>query len=161
MDDEAWFRAATLDDLQLVIAALNEQGAEYLLIGGFAMQAHGIAHATTQIDLLVPATIASGECVRRALLQLPDQVAADIEPSWFEEGEPIRVADQFVLDIQFKACGQTYQTLLPDVQTLLLADGTAMASLSLEGLLKTRQGARPKERADRLLIEAALKASHA
>jgi len=30
---------------------------------------------------------------------LPDQVANDIEPEWFAEGENIRVADAFLVDI--------------------------------------------------------------
>ncbi len=59
--------------------------------------------ATTDIDVLVPATRESGEKVRRALMVLHDQVARDIDPDWFEEGENIRVADEFVVDIMFKA----------------------------------------------------------
>lgn len=29
---------------------------------------------------------------------LPDQVAKDIDPAWFNEGENIRVADAFIVD---------------------------------------------------------------
>ena len=35
----------------------------------------------------------------------------DIEPEWFEEGQNIRVADAFVVDIMLNANGQTYDTL--------------------------------------------------
>lgn len=42
---------------------------------------------------------------------LPDQAAKDIEPEWFVEGENIRVADAFIVDIMFNANGQTFETL--------------------------------------------------
>lgn len=32
---------ATLEDLKALIASMNEQGADYLLIGGYALFAHG------------------------------------------------------------------------------------------------------------------------
>ena len=106
-------RPATLEDLKTLVRALNEQGTDYLLIGGYALLAHGFQRATVDIDLLVPANRASGEQVRRALLVLPDQAAREMDPSWFEEGDTIRVADEFVIDVMFRACGETYESLLP------------------------------------------------
>lgn len=41
MDEYA--RSATLDDLKTLLRALNEHGVEYLLIGGYALAAHGQA----------------------------------------------------------------------------------------------------------------------
>ena len=79
-------RPATLDDLKTLVRSLNEQGVDYFLIGGYALFAHGYHRATTDIDLLVPATIESGEKVRRALMVLPDGVAKDLDPAWFDEG---------------------------------------------------------------------------
>ena len=38
---ESFSRAATAKDLKDLIAALNDNGVEYLLIGGYALQAHG------------------------------------------------------------------------------------------------------------------------
>ena len=32
---------ATLDDLKILLRSLNEQGVQYLLIGGYALAAHG------------------------------------------------------------------------------------------------------------------------
>jgi len=49
---------------------------------------------------------------------LPDQAARDIEPQWFEDGEHIRVADAFVVDIMLNANGQTYETLRKYSETL-------------------------------------------
>ena len=43
---------------------------------------------------------------------LPDRAAEAIEPEWFEEGENIRVADAFVVEIMLNANGQTYDSII-------------------------------------------------
>ncbi len=53
---EQYGRPATLADVKALISSLNQQEAEYLLIGGYALFAHGYHRATTDVDLLVPAT---------------------------------------------------------------------------------------------------------
>jgi len=153
---QEYSRPATLDDLKTLIASLNLQGADYLLIGGYALFAHGYHRATTDIDVLVPATRQAGEKVREALMVLPDQAAKDIEPAWFEEGENIRVADAFVVDIMLNACGETYETLKRFAETFDL-DGLPIRTVNLEGLLRTKQAMRDKDVADRIVLERALK----
>jgi len=68
---EKYSRPATFDDLKSLIRSLNEQGVDYLLIGGYALFAHGYHRATTGIDVLVPPTVETGERVKQALLALP------------------------------------------------------------------------------------------
>ena len=152
---EEFSRPASLDDLKLLIAALNQHGASYLLIGGYALFAHGYHRATTDIDVLVPATAHAGLKIKEALMALPDQTAKDIEPTWFDEGENIRVADAFVVDIMLNACGETYESLLPYAETIEL-DGLPIRTINLEGLLKTKQTMRDKDVADRIVLERAL-----
>lgn len=156
MADGKEARPATFDDLLDVVRALNAQGAEYLLVGGYALFAHGYARATTDIDILVPPTAASAEQVIRALLLLPEGVAAQIDPAWFEEGNTIRVADEFVVDVMFNACGETYTSLLPHAQTIVLDDGTPIRTVDLDGLLKTKRTVRDKDKIDRFALERAI-----
>jgi hypothetical protein len=151
-------RPATIEDLKSLLRSLNAHGAEYLLIGGYALAAHGYQRATTDIDILFPATRATGQRVRDALMILPDQAARDLEPQWFEEGENIRVADAFVIDIMLNANGQTYETLRRYGQTLDL-EGIPVRTVNLEGLLLTKQTMRDKDIADRMVIEQALEMS--
>jgi len=40
-------------ELTAVVAALDAGGAEYALVGGLALAVHGVARATTDIDLLI------------------------------------------------------------------------------------------------------------
>ena len=152
---EEYSRPATLEDLKALIASLNQQGADYLLIGGYALFAHGYHRATTDIDVLVPATEEAGRKVRDALMVLPDQAAKDIDPAWFSEGENIRVADAFVVNIMLNACGETYETLKQYGETVDL-DGLLIRTVNLEGLLRTKQTMRDKDVADRVVLERAL-----
>ena len=48
---DEYTRPATLDDLKKLLLALNEHKVEYLLVGGYALAAHGYQRATTDIDL--------------------------------------------------------------------------------------------------------------
>jgi predicted nucleotidyltransferase len=148
-------RPATLDDLKTVLRSLNAHGVDYLLIGGYALAAHGYQRATTDIDIVFPADAASGARVKEALLILPDRAAMDLEPQWFEEGENIRVADAFVIDIMLNANGQTYETLCQFRETVDL-DGIPVQTVNLEGLLLTKQTMREKDVSDRLVLEKAL-----
>ncbi|MCE2747187.1 MAG: hypothetical protein LW710_14995, partial [Burkholderiales bacterium] len=47
---------------------------------------------------------------------LPYLAAKDIDLAWFQEGENIRVADTFVVDILLNANGYTFDALLADAQ---------------------------------------------
>lgn len=152
---EEYSRPATLEDLKALIWSLNRQGADYLLIGGYALFAHGYHRATTDIDVLVPATQEAGEKIKEALMVLPDQAAKDIDPAWFEEGENIRVADAFVVDIMLNAGGETYETLKQYAETVDL-DGLPIRTINLEGLLRTKQTMRDKDVSDRIILERAL-----
>ena len=86
---------------------------------------------------------------------LPDRAAKDIEPRWFEEGENIRVADAFVVDLMLNANGQTYDTLSQYAEMIEL-DGIPVKTITLEGLLLTKKTMRDKDVADRIIIERAL-----
>lgn len=148
-------RPATVADLKRLIGSLNERGADYLLIGGYALFAHGYQRATTDIDVLVPRNREAGERVKSALLVLSDQAARDIDPAWFEEGENIRVADEIVVDIMLTAGGETYESLAPHAVTIDL-DGVAIRTVDLPGLLRTKQSGRDKDAADRVILERAI-----
>lgn len=154
---ENFSRPATLEDLKTLLISLNEKNVDYLLIGGYALFTHGYHRATTDIDVLVPANYETGEKIKEALMVLPDQAAKEIDPSWFEEEENIRVADAFVVDIMLNANGETYNTLKQYAEIVDL-DGIPVRTINLEGLLITKQTMRSKDVADRIILERALEA---
>jgi predicted nucleotidyltransferase len=150
-------RPATADDVKRIVRALNEQGARYLLIGAYALFAHGYQRATTDIDLLVEGSVANGERVRQALLVLADQSARDIDPAWFTEGDNIRVADEITVDLLFSPCAQTYDLLKPYEQVIDL-DGVPVHTVSLQGLLLTKRTQRPQDIQDSIVLQRAIEA---
>lgn len=150
-------RPASVEDLKSLLMALNDEGVEYLLIGGYALYALGYERGTTDIDLLLRPTHEQGERTRRALLRLPDQVARELDPAWFIEPETIRVADAFVVDLMFSACGESLDSLQPHIVSIDF-DGVAVRTLNLEGLLKTKQTSREKDKLDRAILERAIEA---
>jgi hypothetical protein len=156
MDEAAEYcRPASLEDLKTLIESLNRQQVDYLLIGGYALFVHGYHRATTDIDVLVPATLESGAKVKAALMVLPDRAAKDLQPEWFVEGDNIRVADAFLVDVLLNACGETYDTLRQYAVTVDL-EGIPVRTVSLEGLLRTKQTMRDKDVADRRVLERAI-----
>jgi hypothetical protein len=56
-------------DYRDMLSALNDAGAEYLVVGAFAMAAHGFPRATGDIDILVRPGSANAERVWRALAE--------------------------------------------------------------------------------------------
>jgi hypothetical protein len=150
-------RPATPEDLKRLARALAAEGVDYVLIGGYALNALGYLRATTDIDLLLRPTREQGERVRKALATLPDGVARELVPQWFTEGETIRVADTFDVDLRFVACGESLDTLAAHVVTIDL-DGVPLRTLDLEGLPKTKRSLRDKDRADRVVLERATEA---
>lgn len=148
-------RPATVEDLKLLLRALDEQGVDYVLIGGYALYALGYQRGTVDIDLVLRPTREQGEKAKRALSVLPDGVANELDPDWFTEGETIRVADAFVVDLMFNACGETYESLRQHAITIDF-DGVPVRTLDIEGLLKTKQTLRVKDKLDRDILERAL-----
>ena len=126
MPENEYSRPATLDDLKKVIQSLNENRAEYILIGGYALFSHGYHRATEDIDLLVPDNSTSSKPIINALLVLADKESANIDSAWFDEGENIILADEVVVDLE----------------------GVWVKTLSLEGLIKTKQSERDKDMMD-------------
>jgi len=149
-------RPATIEDLKKIIKSLNDNDVDYLLIGGYAIQAHGYIRATTDIDILVPPDKKEGEKIVRALLVLSDKSAKKIDLSWFTEKETIRLADEVVVDIIFNACGETYDSLKKYSETIEF-DGIPIKTVNLEGLLLTKKlSYRSKDIPDAEILKQAL-----
>ena len=148
-------RPATFEDLKTLLRSFYEHGVEYLLVGGYALAAHGYPRATVDIDVVVPASAQAGHKVKAALMVLPDQAAKDLEVEWFEAGDNIRVADAFVVDLLLTANGQTYETLNRYAE-IIDVEGIPVRTITLDGLLLTKQTLREKDAPDRLVIERGL-----
>ena len=119
-DDREYSRQPRPEDLAKVCAALNREGARYILIGGFAVIARGLQRPTKDIDLLIDASPDNIDRIKRALAVLPDNAARDLRNDEIEHYDVIRVADEIVIDLMSKACGVTWEEAESDSEILEL-----------------------------------------
>ena len=108
MDDQPDARRARApepDDVVRICRALNEAGARYLLIGGFAVVAHGAGRFTKDIDLLVDDSPANVARVKQGLAVLADNAASEVEEDDVRRHVVVRVADEVIVDLMGRAWG--------------------------------------------------------
>lgn len=145
----------TLLDLRTLLTSLQENGVEYILIGGQSLALHGFPRATEDVDLVVPFDEENGKKLIKSLAFLNS--AKDLQSEWFsaeanaDEIQNIRVQDDLVVDILFAANGQTYQSLLPHLKTISF-NGMSIRTLDIDGLLKTKTDFREKDIVDRAVL---------
>src|SRR2546429_702878 len=71
-------RLPDTDDLIFLCRRLNEAGAKYIVVGGFAMIQHGFARATEDIDLLIDTSPENIARVKAAMMALPDGAVREV-----------------------------------------------------------------------------------
>lgn len=155
-DDDRSSRAPEPEDVVRICRALNEAGARYLLIGGFAVVAHGAGRFTKDIDLLVEDTPENVARVKRGLAVLPDNAAAEVEDDDVRRHTVVRVADEVVVDIMGRACGLTYADAALDAESLE-RDGVRIPVPSPSTLIRMKHTPRPQDAIDRAFLEGVLR----
>jgi hypothetical protein len=155
-DDARVSRAPEPDDVIRICRALNEAGARYLLIGGFAVIAHGAGRFTKDIDLLVDDAPDNVARVKRGLAVLADNAAAQVADDDVERHVVVRVADEVVIDLMGRACGLSYAEAVRDVETLDRG-GIRIPVASPGTLIRTKDTKRPQDAIDRAFLEGVLR----
>jgi Nucleotidyl transferase AbiEii toxin, Type IV TA system len=135
---------------------LNEAGAEYILIGGFAVIAHGAARFTKDIDLLVDDRPENIGRVKRALAVLADNAVADVADHDVRDHVVVRVADEIVIDLMGRACGVSFADAIADVERLELG-GVSVPVASPATLIRMKNTYRPQDRIDREFLESLIR----
>jgi hypothetical protein len=155
-DDDRSARAPEPDDVLRICRALNESGARYLLIGGFAVIAHGAGRFTKGIDLLVDDAPENVARVKRALSVLADNAAAEVADDDVERHVVVRVADEVVVDLMGRACGLSYVEAARDAETIE-REGVRIPLASPATLIRTKDTLRPQDALDRTFLEGVLR----
>ena len=96
-----------------------------------------------------------------ALSQLPDHAAAELaaDPDVFATDRifAIRINDEITVDVMPSIAGCSWDEMVPHITTTEV-DGISIRLIDLQGLLKTKQGPRPKDQMDAAVLAAALQA---
>jgi hypothetical protein len=146
--DRGYSRAPELEDVVGLFAALNREGARYLLIGGFAVIFHGFVRATKDIDLLVEASEENIRAVKRALATLPDNAAALLADDEVGKYRVVRVADEIVVDLMAAACGIDYAEGVRAGVEHFEIDGVSIPVATKPTLIRMKDTVRPSDHAD-------------
>jgi hypothetical protein len=159
--DVLFSRPATWEDVIATARLLNQYQVRYLLVGGYALAAHGYVRMTEDIDIAVAPEPENSRRWVLALSELPDGAAREllqeIDPFDGDYLHAIRINDAITVDVMPSVAGVAFSELERHAETMLL-DDVPVPVLGLEGLLKTKQGLRPKDQADAAVLQRAINA---
>jgi hypothetical protein len=154
--DRAYSREPQLDDLARLGRALNAHPVREVLIGGFAVIAHGGARITKDVDLLIDPSPENVAKIRDALQILEDNAVSEVADGDVARYSVVRVADEIVVDLMAAACGVDYAEARRDAVTMDFG-GVEMPVASPRTLIRTKDTVRPSDAADcqflRVLID--------
>src|SRR3954462_8418496 len=85
-------------DLANLCRELNQRGARYVVVGGFAIIAAGLPRPTGDVDLLVAADAENEAKVFSALSTLPDNAVRELQRGELQQYNVIRVGDEILVD---------------------------------------------------------------
>jgi hypothetical protein len=144
-------------DFKDMLSALSEEGVEYLVVGAFALAAHGLPRATGDIDLLVCPSLENSRKVYRALQRFGSPVAG-ITPETFSElgiifqiGVPPRRID-LITEIDGVSFAHAWSNRVP-----VTLDNQKVYILSCQDMVTNKRAAgRPKDKVDLEWLENSL-----
>ena len=96
-----------------------------------------------------------------ALSELPDGVAAELkdeeDPFGGDYTHAIRINDEITVDVMPSVGGVSFDELQRHAEMFETAEGLRFPILSIEGMLKTKQGLRDKDRMDAAMLRDVLR----
>ncbi len=145
-------RAPSGSDLAALATILNEQGANYIVIGGFAIISSGFPRSTMDLDLIIATDLENEAKVYKALESLPDQAVLQLSPGEVSRYTVVRVGDEICVDLMASACGIDYEEASKD-QIIREIDGVPIPFASPRMLYRMKVNThREKDRADLLFL---------
>jgi hypothetical protein len=145
-------REPTVQDLRELCRELNQRGAKYVVVGGFAIRAANYIRGTMDVDLLVAADPENEAKVFSALSTLPDNAVRDLQPGELQLYSVIRVADEIIVDLMRSAGGIDYAEAVKDV-VIRAVDGVPIPFASPRLLWRMKSVThREKDAADLLFL---------
>jgi hypothetical protein len=141
------------DSLLRVCRLLNEDGADYLVVGGFAMALHGVPRFTFDLDILVADNDDNFSRVIGALSRLPEGAAQELKPIDLKENLVVKVIDEVEVDISRRAWVVTYEEASPNALSEVI-DNVRVPYIGLNDLIRSKQTHRDKDRIDIQMLRA-------
>lgn len=166
MDDAGnreYSRTPQVQDVLKICRSLNDQGVQYILIGGFAVIFHGFVRGTKDIDFLVNPSEENINKLKQAMSILEDNAIALIADDEVSKYQVVRIADEVVVDLMAKACGIDYEHAKEGIVWMEI-EGVKIPVADKEWLIRMKNTTRSSDHMDvsflKRQLEAEKKASH-
>jgi hypothetical protein len=145
------------EDFVDIVACLEAEGAEFLIVGAYALAAHGFPRMTGDIDIFVRPTLENSARVYRALLAFGAPVVAhgvterdfQIEDNIYQMGLPPRR-----IDIMTSVSGVSFDEASAEAIEGKLGDVTVRFIGKAAQARNKRAAGRPRDLVDAALLEA-------
>jgi folate-dependent phosphoribosylglycinamide formyltransferase PurN len=130
-----------------VCRLLNEEKAEYVVIGGWAMILNSVVRATEDVDILIADHDANFQKVIDALSRLADGAARELVPKDFRENVVIKIADEVEVDVSTRAWTVQYTEVVANALSKEV-EGVLVPYLSIPDLIRSKQTQRDQDHID-------------
>ena len=136
-------------DYRDILQIFIEEGVQFLLIGGYAVGAHGYVRATKDLDLWVMANPKNAQLIIKSLVRFGAPMSNISADDFSKEGiifqigvEPIRI------DISTSIEGITFESAYPNAKIIVI-DNLHIPIISIEDLITNKRASgRHKDLAD-------------
>lgn len=133
--------------LVTVCRLLNEAGAAYVVVGGFAVALHGVVRATKDIDILIEPTLENARRVLRALEGLAWGVSREVDPADVVANPITVIGDDPRVDLLSLAWSVRYADAAPTMQRVEI-EGVEIPFADLDTLIRSKRTGRFQDMAD-------------
>jgi hypothetical protein len=150
--DEPVPRTPTMEDLVELCRILNNDEAEYLVVGGFAIITSGYLRTTQDLDFVISTDLENEAKVYAALATLPDKAVLELKPGEVSEYTVVRINDEITVDLMASASGIDYEEAKKDI-IIREISGVPIPFASPRLLYRMKEKThREKDRADLLFL---------
>jgi hypothetical protein len=134
-------------DILKVCSLLNQEKAKYLVVGGVALNLHGLSRNTKDIDLLIPKDVSNTQRVLKALTGLTFSLAQELDAKEVTNKPMTIIGDTPRVDLLTVANRVKYI----DAQKTALSvkiEGIRIPYVDKKTLIETKQTDRLQDKAD-------------
>lgn len=142
----------TLEQLTTICSALNKGRVKYVVIGGWAIYAHGYERTTRDIDLLIDPSDKNIKNLKEALRDALPEACAELKPDDLEKNVVVRmVGADAIVDIMKSVGDIDYAKACADLNYEEI-DGVRIPFAGLNTMLELKGGIRETDKRDYLFL---------